>query len=181
MSDLDDELVRYRTVAFLLRGAKERAIGNPSAQYVSDLGIPALKKAKPDRLAAIKEYFDSVEESLFDQYLLLMVAAFERLAYEKLKNAVGAARATISQHYPAPSSFSRAAQRLAKDVDDFRNLADIEVLLASYPQSQSKDLQALREHRNWIAHGKRLGHQSLFSKMEDVHRTLEDILSVIER
>jgi hypothetical protein len=109
-----------------------------------------------------------------------LVAVFERLAFERLKNAVGTARTAIEQNYPPHSAFSRAAKRLAKDLDDFPNLADIEGLLASYPQAASKELHELREHRNWIAHGGRLGKQSQFSRIEDVHKALQGLLSAIE-
>jgi len=181
MTDLDDELVRYRTLAFLARRAKERALGAPFDSYVSDLGIPALGKRGTDRKAALQEYFDSVEESLFDQYLLRLVAAFERLVFQKLNTAVGTARTTLEGNYPTASPFSRAARHLVKNTtDDFTNLADVEKLLASYPQSASKDLQELREHRNWIAHGGRLGQQSRFSRIDDVYTVLADLLVVIE-
>ncbi len=151
-------------------------MGAPFHQYVSDLGIPALGKKSADRKAALEQYFDSVEESLFNQCLLRLVAAFERLAFERLNAAVGAARTTLEDNYPSTSPFSRAARHLIKD---FTTLADVEGLLASYPQSASQDLRELREHRNWIAHGGRLGRISRFSRIEDVHRTLTDLLSAI--
>lgn len=179
MHDLDDELDRYRTLVFISRNAKQRALSDPFGDYVSSLGVPLLGRRKTDNQAAIKEYFDSVEQSLFQQALLRLVAAFERLAYQKLRNAVGAARTTLDQHYPAQSPLSRAAARLAKDIADFPNLKDLEGVLASYPQSASKRLAELREHRNWIAHGGRCGEQSRFSKIEDVHQTLQELLSAI--
>lgn len=92
MAELDDELARFRTFAFLVRRAKERALDAPYDQYVLDLGIPALGKKRVDKrttTAAFEEYFDSVEATLFEQYLLRMVATFERLAFEKVAAAVG--------------------------------------------------------------------------------------------
>jgi hypothetical protein len=180
MTDLDDELVRYRTLAFLARRAKERALGAPFEPYVSDLGIPALGKKIADRKAAVEDYFDSVEQALFDQYLLRLVAAFERRAFQRLGTAVGTARTTLEENYPEASPFSRAVRHLVKDTkEDLTGLADVEKLLASYPQALSEDLQELREHRNWIAHGGRLGKQSRFSRIEEVHRILAYLLSVI--
>jgi hypothetical protein len=180
MNDLDDELRCYMTLAFLTRGAKQRALGAPFDEYVSNLGIPALGRQKADRKATIEAYFDSVEKSLFDQYLLRLVAAFERLAFDKLKNAIGTARATLEAEYPVDSPFWRAAGHFVKDAQvDFKSLADVEKLLASYPQSASKDLHELREHRNLVAHAGRLGERSTFSKIEDVPKALADLLSVI--
>jgi hypothetical protein len=181
MSDLDEELVRYRTLVFLVKRAKERALGGPFEAYVSDLGIPALGKRRADRETALQEYFESVDQALFEQYLMRIVAVFERLAFERLGAAIGAARTAVEEHFPSESPFSRAAKHLVKDVaTDLTNLADIERLLASYPQSPWKDLQELREHRNWIAHGGRVGRQSRFSRIEDVHKTLTELLEAIE-
>ncbi len=180
MSDLDDELAQYRTLAFLTQRAMERALSNPFDEYIRELpGFPRLGKQKADGKEIIKEYFDSVKKSPFDQYLLRLVAAFERLAFLKLENAVGIASGMLGK-YPPESPFSRAAKKFVKDAKaDFKNLADIEELLKSYPQSTSKDLEELRLHRNWVAHAGRLGERSTFSKIEDVHKALADLLSVI--
>jgi hypothetical protein len=62
---------------------------------------------------------------------------------------------------------------------DVTNLRDIEVLLASYPQAAAQDLGALREHRNHIAHGGRIGRESTFSNLDDVQSTLTQLLEVI--
>jgi hypothetical protein len=181
MSDLDDELDRYRTLAFLAGRAKELALSKPSDKYVLDLGIPGLGKQRADEKATIKAYFDSVEKSLFEQGLLRLVAAFERLAYEKLKNAIGTARKTLREKYPPQSPFARVASHFVKDTNvGFKYLADVGKLFAKYPKSASKDLVELRSHRNWIAHGGRVGKPSTFSKIEDVHKALADLLSVIE-
>ncbi|MEO5731330.1 MAG: hypothetical protein ABI134_01780 [Byssovorax sp.] len=181
MSDLDEELVRYRTLAFLVHRAKERALGAPFDKYVSDLGIPALRKKNVDRKGALEEHFDTVEQTLFEQYLLRLMAVFERLAFERLSAAVGAARTAVEDNYPDRSPFARAAKHLVKNLaDDLTTLADIEKLLASYPQAASKDLQELREHRNWIAHGGRVGRQSRFSRIEDVHKSLTELLDIIQ-
>lgn len=181
MDDLDEELMRYRTLAFLVHRAKERALGAPSDKFVLELGIVALDKKGADRKGALQEYFATVEVALFDQYLLRLVAVFERVAFERLSAAVGAARTAVEDNYPDRSPFARAAKHLVKNIaDDLTNLADIEKLLASYPQAAAKDLRALREHRNWIAHGGRVGKQSLFSRIEDVHKSLRELLDVIE-
>ena len=91
MTGLDDELLQYATLAFLAGRAKERALSAPFDLYVSELGIPGMGKKGADRKTAIQAYFDSVQKSLFDQYLLRLVAAFEWLAFQKLNNAVGTA------------------------------------------------------------------------------------------
>jgi hypothetical protein len=181
VSDLDNELAHYRTLAFLTQRAMERALSNPSDEYVRELGFPPPGKRTAERKEIIKEYFDSVKESLFDQYLLRLVSAFERLAFKKLKNALGIARKTLEDKYPRQSPFSRAARDFVKDTDvGFNSLAEGEELLKSYPRSTPKNLQELRLHRNCVAHGGRLGERSTFSKIEDVHKALADLLSVIE-
>lgn len=54
-----------------------------------------------------------------------------------------------------------------KDADDFWNLSGIETLLASYPQAATKDLQALRAHRNYVTHGGRVGKLSNDPAMQE--------------
>ena len=84
----------------------------------------------------------------------------------------------MQQNYPSTSPFSQCTDALVRDTKDIRDLADIEVLLRSYPHAAVDDLAALREHRNKVAHGGRVGKESRFGDPVKVHRTLVDLISI---
>jgi hypothetical protein len=179
MDDLDDEFFVYRTLAELSRQARSRALAAPHDSYVANIYVAGLMKKTSDRKSAIESHFERLDRALFDQFLVRLVATFERCAFVQLRTALGEARTTLQRHYNSRHPFSRAAQHLVKDAEDFWNLSGIEALLASYPQAACKDLQVLREHRNYVTHGGRVGKLSRYAKIDEVHSTLRELLQVI--
>jgi hypothetical protein len=159
--------------------AKDRAKADPFGKFVAELGIPSLGKARSDRIAALEDYFDEIDRSLANSFLLRLVAAFEAEAFSRLATAIGAARSTIDDHYPKGLPFAKGARALVRDTTDLPYLSDIQTLLKSDPQAPTDALDALREHRNKIAHGGRIGKESLFMDPEDVHRVLLELMNAI--
>jgi hypothetical protein len=178
MDDLEDEYVVYRSLAELSRQARVRALSAPHDSYVANIYVAGLTKKTADRRSAVERHFDLVDRALFDQFLVRLVATFERCAFVKLGTALGEARSTLQRHYDH-LNLSLAAQHLVKDTGEFWNLAGLEALLASYPQAPYKDLQALREHRNYVTHGGRVGRLSQYAKIDEVYSTLSELLRVI--
>src|SRR5580704_1325424 len=133
--------------------------------------------------STINDHFDRVDRALFDQFLVRLVATFERRAFEKLRAALGEAKSTVQKHYGSSQPFARAAQHLVMSASDFPNLAKLDMLLKSYPRASLEDFHALREHRNYVAHGSRVGvgAPSRFVKIEEVKDMLRQLLQIISK
>ena len=169
-NDLDDVLSQYRTLASALGRLRDRVIASPWSDEAKELGISAKKSAVEDRKAAAESHFASTQQALFEAFIVKLVAAFEAAAFRKLGTRIGDARSTLAKHHDARSII----QRLVKDKDDVRDLRGLETLLPG-----DTNLAALREHRNSVAHGGRLGKLSTFAKAEDVHNALVEILEMV--
>ena len=181
MTDLDDAFGYFRTLAVLVGDARKRAKDQPDT-YPARLGISGLgKQVRKARLTELDDYFDDLDRTIFELFLLHLVATFERDAFARLQTAIGEARSTLDEHFPSRSPFARAAQHLVKDAkDDIYNLSGVQQLLKSYPGAATVDLAQLREHRNYVAHGGRVGTPSTFNKLADVHATLVRLLKLIK-
>lgn len=176
---LEKELVYFRALATLVRKAREIARSNPYDRRIEDLGLPALGKARDDRNAALATHFDGIEAALADAFLLRLVAAFEAASFVRLGTCVGEARKALDGGLPDGTPFARAAAKLVANRSDGMNLADLARLCRSYPTVDSDSVEALRLHRNYVAHGGRLGAQSTFADPVDVHRVLSETLAAI--
>lgn len=178
---LDAAFAEYRTVAALTAAAKRRCLGSPMDGYVAELGLQQLSPKKAERTGQIATHFDELEVSLFQQYLLKLVATFEASVFVRLDNAVGVAGKTMSAHYPKHEALARAAARLVKaPKDDVRDLGGLLDLLAVYPAVDATALKELRLHRNHIAHGGRVGEVSRFRTVEEIHRVLVAAAGAVE-
>jgi hypothetical protein len=106
----------------------------------------------------------------------------ERRAFIHLGNAAGEARKAVGNQYDAGIAFALAAEHLVKNAEDVGDLANVEKFVGCYPGPLAGNLEELRHHRNWIAHGKRagVGRQSTFTRIEDVHAALCAIVRAIE-
>ena len=180
LKELDLRLAEYRAIVRLAGEARDRAERQPDASFVRGLGLPDLGEKTADRRAAIRRYFDALQQTLFEQCFVGMVATFERWAFIHLGNAIGEARKVVGSQYDAGVAFALAAENLVKDAQDIGDLAQVEGFVACYPGKLAANLRELRHHRNWIAHGKRIGQQSRFNRIEDVHTALCDVVRAIE-
>lgn len=177
MSRLDQELTYYNVLSQLLDEVRDRAQRNPSDKRLGYLGLP-FEKSRGDRRTALARYIDEIQLALDNAFLLRMVAAFESEAFARLDTAVGEARKTMHDHYRDALPFSRAASKLVRS--DIRELKGLQDLIASYPGAPVDKLEGLRNHRNHVAHGGRVGTLSVEDfDLTDVHRTLSDLLAVV--
>jgi hypothetical protein len=184
--DLEDEYSVYESLAELSRQARARALNPASKEWVASIHIIGLTEkmsTNEDRKSTINDHFDRVDRALFEQFLARLVATFERRAFEKLRAALGEAKSTVQKHYGSSQPFARAAQHLVMSASDFPNLAKLDTLLKSYPRASVEGFQALREHRNYVAHGSRVGvgAPSRFLKIEEVKDTLRQLLQIISK
>lgn len=175
---LDQELAYYTAISALIKRARDLAKSNPYDPRISDLGLPSLGKTTKDRRAALDDDFDGMIAAVDDAFLLRLVAAFEVASFARLGTCVGESRKALNNGLPNGTPFARAAAKLLRNPNEMK-LTDIVKLCEAYPAKESKAIDALREHRNYVAHGGRIGKQSTFSKLTDVHRTLGEMLTAI--
>lgn len=178
MSRVDDELMFHRVLSALLDNVRRMAQTNPYNEKLAELGLPP-EKSKKDPRAALAEQIDKIQKALDEAFLLRLVAAFERMAYDRVATALGEARKAMTEHFSPQHPFSMAAAKLVRR--DLEGLKQIEELMASYPAAAESKLRGLREHRNFVAHGGRLGRQSADdADLEGVHRTLVELMKAID-
>jgi len=177
MSTLDQELQAYRALAQLLRSAKTMSERDPGDRRVVELGLTV--RGRPARKREeLAEAFDAVDAALAEAFLLRLVASFEATAFQKLATAIGEARTTLDASFPERKPYRRSAAHLLRDASDF-DLKTLASMLRSHPGAPAEALEELREHRNKVAHGGRIGKTSTFSNPTDVHRVLTELLASI--
>lgn len=177
MSRLDEELTYYNVLSGLLDRVRQQVSRNPNDKQLSDLGFP-FERTKKDRRTGLAEYIDKIQKALDEAFLLRLVAAFEAMAFARVSTALGEARRSVEEHYSPQLPFARAAAKLVRN--EIHDLKEIEDLMVSYSGPAVGKLKGLREHRNHVAHGGRLGRLSTADRdLVDVHQTLTELVEII--
>jgi len=63
---------------------------------------------------------------MIDNTFINLVAAFERIVFSKLPNAIGLIRNIVENHYPQDSPFHLSIKSFIKEVNDINNLAVVQ-------------------------------------------------------
>lgn len=182
-ASLKNVLDKYMCLKRICEKAQERASDKASgAKFIQQIGLPVMgEKVKHQSDIHVKEYFDEeILQSILDYAFLEIVATFEKMFFLKIDNASGEIRRVVKDYYLASAPLSSLSRSFIKDKDDISSIAGIEKLLdGKIPEGLSGKLSAIREHRNWIAHGKRSIGKSSTMTIQEVHDILQEIWETV--
>ncbi len=182
-TSLKEVLNKYTCLKRICEYAQERASNKASgAQFIQNIQLPVIGNTVKRRSSIhVKEYFDEeLQQSILDYALLDIVATFERILFLKIDNASGEIKRIVNNNYPTPAPLSKMSESFIRNKEDISNLAGIAKLLeGKIPQRLSSQLSIIREHRNWIAHGKRSVGQPSHLTIQEIHDILQEILDTV--
>ncbi len=176
---INSSIERYYCLLKLCDYAQNRAKSDPAGSFARAIELPLSGRKIRDKKIGIDRYFNELQQYIIDYSFLDMVAAFEKTIFIKFGNASGDLKKIVKKEYIAPKPFYMSAESFIKNRDDIYNLSGLKKILdGKIPSELSESLSEIIEHRNWIAHGKRVGKQSTL-KIEEVHNIIEKILNII--
>jgi predicted nucleotidyltransferase len=182
-TSLKEVFDKYKCLQKICAYAQERAINDVSSKFAQKIELPIMgKKVKSKPKIHIQEYFDEeLQQAVSDYAFLDIVATFEKIVFSKIDNATGEIRKVVREYYKSPAPLSEMSKEFIKDKDDIYNLSGVIYLIehSRMPSALSTQLTAIREHRNWLAHGKRsIGQQSSLT-LQQVYDILQEVVDYI--
>ncbi|RLC10006.1 MAG: hypothetical protein DRI57_21080 [Deltaproteobacteria bacterium] len=170
----------YLVLKNICEKARQRAISDGSGKYLFDIGFPhAAEKAK-NRKKVIGEYFEEIQEKLFESNFLKIVAVFEKIVFKKLGNAAGEAEKVLNKNYGRSHPFHSSIRRFVRSPSDVNNLRGVRDIM--YGESNiplAAKLGEIINYRNRLAHGKRFGQETTLT-LEESLSVLNEILETID-
>jgi hypothetical protein len=182
-TDINDELLQcYRNFVVLRNlcvSGRERALGDKSDNFLRHHKIPTAGLKKKDRKETIENYFDSLQQQIFDNSFVDLVATFERIIFIKIGNSSGLLRRIVKENYSAQYPFSIAIEGFIKDSNTINRLSSIQKILdGGISNYLSEQLKNIIDYRNRITHGKRFGSETTLT-MKKTLEILNEILNLI--
>lgn len=100
------------------------------------------------------KFVDDLTQTLYDLSVVTLVTAFEKVVFNKYKNTYGILRTVVSVSTTPLSDFHRSRERFINDSID--KLSGILFLIDGIIDANTMSLlKEIKDHRNYIVHGKR--------------------------
>ncbi len=160
---------------------KARELTETNSKYVKEFGLPILGKTRSkDYKKDIQEYFDSLHQSILENFFLELFASFEARVIEKIGLAAGEMKASIKKNYRSNLPFQNFEDKFVKNENDLSSLNKIlELLNGKIDLYRYDQLKKVVRFRDKLAHGKRFHENVLLDSIEDTHRLLNEVLDEI--
>lgn len=159
---------------------KETQIVNKNKSHVDKIVPEQLANTYSTKHNKALEFVDNLIKTSSENSVVCLVATFERVAFAKYRTSYGNIRAVVRDKSMKPLDYFRSRERFVHDQID--NLAGIISLLDGIIDSQLiEDLKKIKDHRNYIAHGKRVSPLPIDTfDLDKIATTLDDVIFEIE-
>lgn len=175
---LQEVVKQFSSLNSIHQLSQKRALDNPAQPFVSNIGLNVLGKRPADARKEIARHFQDIGDRLTDAGILALIVTFEQQVFYQISQASGSICKVVKKHYIPPEPFSGNGRGFVKDKDDMRNLGGVKALLNPIiTQTLSDQLSEILDHRNWLAHGGRIGSKSKF----DINKMCNILTEILDR
>ncbi len=176
---LRDVIERYHCLENIVSHARRMALSDPSGKYLDIFSLPFVGKKVKNKGEVLDSYFSQLQQNLMNYCFLDLVSKFEDILFAKISNASGEIRKLVAKEYNPPQPFCKDGKAFVKTQTDIANLADARSLVANAISPElSRQFSEIIRHRNWLAHGGRIGKPSLMA-IDEMRGALQEILERI--
>jgi hypothetical protein len=176
--DLRDTFLYLTTIDKILQKEIRQVKGN---KFYLDKIVPEnLSKVFSQKEKTALIFTDNLEKASYDGAVLNLVSAFERVVFEKYKNSYGTLKNIVGENAVRPMDFFKSRVNFINDKIEY--LAGILNLLEGHiPNDLFLKLKIIKDHRNYIAHGKRDSQPPAYEfKLDEMVRILDEVILEIE-
>jgi hypothetical protein len=147
-----------------------------------------LDKIVPEQLAKVysqKEktalaFADQIARTAYESSVVSLVSTFERVVFAKYKTTYGRLKTVVKDNSPISMDFYKSRENfLNSNIDKLSGI--IFLIEGQISGDMLHKLKLLKDHRNYIAHGKRdVAPPAVEMKLEDIAKALDEIIREIE-
>ncbi len=146
--------------------------------FLTTIGFPYVGEKVKDKKAFVGDKMDNMIQSIDELIVLGLVADFEKIVFDRVRNASGEIQKIVKRQYKSPP-FLDFSTSFVKSINDIDKLSIIKsIVVEKLPEELYKKFAEVVEFRNRLAHGKRFGEQSLMS-FDEISLVLDDVLNYI--
>jgi hypothetical protein len=150
--DLRDIYHYLTTIENIVQKEIWQAQGNKS--HIDRMVPEALASTYSLKQTTSLAFLDNLTRTSYENAVVSLVATFERIVFSKYRTSYGKLRSIVNSHSTKPLDYFASRERLVNDKID--RLAGIFYLIDGIIDHELfNKLKTIKDHRNYIAHGKR--------------------------
>ncbi len=181
-SDLQSAYNNFLSIENILDYTSNEAIRRiqHNQDFLFTIKFPFIGEIKAkNKEDSLKIKFSEISQFLRENTMLIIVAEFERLVFEKINDSSVLIQNVVDNGYLSGQPMHQFRTSFVKEENDIYNLKGFNAFLTIHPNIKI-DLQEIIDFRNYLAHGKRLKVGKNSNKtLEQIITTLDNILSLL--
>lgn len=176
--DIQEQFNYLTTIDNILDKEVRQISGNK--KYIDKIVPDYLKLKYSQKEILANTFSDNIRRTAYENSIVSLVATFEKVVFAKYRSTYGIIRNIVSVNTNKSVDFYKSRERFVNDKID-RLSGIINLFDGLISPSQLKNLKIIKDHRNYIAHGKRDVTPPLIEfKLFEVAEILDNIISEIE-
>lgn len=176
--DLRDTFNYLATIDNILQKEVRQIIGN---KYHIDKIVPEqLIKIYSQKEKTALMFADHITRTAYENSVVSIVATFERVIFAKYRTSYGTLKNIVSVNAAKPLDYYKARENFINDSID--KLSGIIYIIEGHITSELlQKLKQIRNHRNYIAHGKRdVAPPDVGFRLDEIVKILDEVIREIE-
>lgn len=176
--DLRDAYNYLATIDNILSKELRQVAGN---KYYLDKIVPEqIIKVYSQKEKTAITFADNLTRTAYENSVVTLVATFERVAFAKYKTTYGTIKNLVGKQATKPLDYYTARESFI--FGNIDKLAGIIGLIEGYLSAELLEkLKIIKDHRNYIAHGKRDTAPPVVElKLYEIAKTLDEVIKEIE-
>lgn len=176
--DLRDVYYYLATIENVLQ--KEVKLINGNKFHLDKIVPEQLAKVYSQKEKTALAFADQIARTSYESSVVSLVSIFEKVVFAKYKTTFGTLKTIVKDNSPYPMDFYKSRENFLKGNID--KLSGIIYLFGAHISSDLlQKLKLLKDHRNFIAHGKRDVTPPAFEmNLADIAKTLDEVIREIE-
>ena len=160
---------------------KEIGMVNGNKSHLDKIVPEDIKRVYSLKQARASDFVSNLAEINYESALITLVATFEKIVFAKYRTSYGEIRSVVNTHTPDTMDYYSSRESFVNDGID--KLSGIIHLIESRLSTELVDkLKKIKEHRDYIAHGKRFSLPSSVNfSLEEIVVTLDNIVTEIQK
>ena len=160
--------------------SKEIRQVNGNKYYLDKIVPEQIVKVYSQKEKTAITFADNLTRTAYENSVVTLVSTFERVAFAKYKTSYGTIKNVVTTHSTRPLDYFKSRENFVNGSID--KLSGIIYLIEGHLSTELLDkLKILKDHRNYIAHGKRdSAPPAVEMKLSEIAKTLDEVISEIE-
>lgn len=148
--------------------------------YLDNLVPQNLRGVHSKKMDDACKFIDTVSTAAYESGVVILIATFESIAFDKYKNTYGNLKAVVKNNSSKPLSFYSAREKLVNDSYD-KLSAILKLIDGHITMSLHANLEIIKNYRDYLAHGKRFSAPpSTKFTLYEIAKILDEVLLEIE-